>query len=98
MRRAASAIVLLFAALAIVGRAQDPVAIRGRVIAAGNGDPLRGARVSLDAGAAVLAVLSDDEGRFEFPTAAEGRHTLAVTKPGFVRTTMSVTSVMSPVT
>jgi hypothetical protein len=90
--------VLLLVASAIAGRAQNPVAIRGRVIAAAGGDPLRGARVSLDAGAAVSAVLSDDEGRFEFPSVAEGRHTLAATKPGFVRTTLSVASVMNAVT
>src|SRR5438874_1610077 len=92
MRRAASVIVLLFAALAIAGRAQDPAAIHGRVMAAASGDSIRGARISLDGGASIPAIVSDDQGRFQFPSAPVGRHTVAATKPGFVRTTVTTTT------
>src|SRR5689334_4205494 len=64
--------------------------LRGRIVAAATGDPLRHARVSI-AGASILpAQLSDEEGRFTFGSLAAGRYTVSVVKPGFAKTTMTV--------
>src|SRR5574342_232577 len=72
----------LLAAIATPALTQQPVTIHGRVVAAENERPLRGARVSLSNPAdGVSAVLTDDEGRFELaiPDSAE----LVVSKAGF---------------
>jgi hypothetical protein len=87
MRRVLCAIAL-FAAAAIGGRAQAPIAVRGRVTAA-SGDALRGARVSLDGATSIPAVLTDDDGAFRFEPVPDGRHTLAATKPGFAKTSQA---------
>ena len=58
--------------------------IRGRVVAAATGDPIRNARVSVTDDQR-SPVLSDAEGRFAFPDVPPGRFTLTASKAGFAK-------------
>jgi len=60
--------------------------IRGRILSADTGDPLRHARVELSAAElrTVRAVPSDLEGRFEFQRLPPGRFSLRASKNGYV--------------
>src|ERR1700730_12095661 len=64
MRRRAAAFVVLVGAWALSGRAQTPAAIRGRVVAAHTGDPLRNARVIVKTTRDLPPLLTDADGRF----------------------------------
>jgi carboxypeptidase family protein len=72
-------------------RAQAPPsssgAIRGRVIAAGSGQPLVKARVSFssDSGAHADPIFTDTNGVFAFPDLPAGHYTLSAEKTGFAR-------------
>jgi hypothetical protein len=61
--------------------------IRGRVVAAATGDPIRNARVSVTGDDQCPPVLSDADGRFAFPALPPGRFTLTASKAGFAKTT-----------
>jgi hypothetical protein len=75
----------LLAAIATSAIAQQPVTIHGRVIAAENERPLRGARVAPTTSVpGVPAVLTDDEGRFELTI--RDSVDLLVSKAGFATT------------
>jgi hypothetical protein len=59
--------------------------LRGRVVQAETGAPIRGARVTLSqAPVQSRSVLTDDEGRYEFDAVARGSYTLSASKAGFV--------------
>src|SRR6266851_5074941 len=61
--------------------------IRGRVLAAATGEPLRKARVSISSDAGEHdPVFSDNDGRFELIGLQAGRHTLSAAKAGYVTT------------
>jgi len=87
--------VLLFGAVALLGqprrdaRPQPPATgtIRGRVVAAATGDPIRNARVTITDDHEHPPVLSDADGRFAFLALPAGTFTLAVSKAGFAKTT-----------
>jgi protocatechuate 3,4-dioxygenase beta subunit len=92
MRLPASAIVLL-SAVALHGQTPGPSSvstgsIRGRALAAATNAPLRNARIELENAArnVVSTVLADDEGRFTLTGISAGVYTLAVAKPGYVKT------------
>jgi protocatechuate 3,4-dioxygenase beta subunit len=57
--------------------------IRGRVVRADTGEPVRQVRVSLSTGQGHLAV-TDDEGRYELKAVPAGRYYLAASKGGFI--------------
>jgi hypothetical protein len=59
--------------------------IRGRVIAAANGDPVRNARVSLSSERDMPPVLTDLEGRFAFVNVAADDYTVTASKAGFAK-------------
>jgi hypothetical protein len=60
--------------------------ITGRVVSAETGDPVRKARVILEAGSGrVPPVFSDANGRFVFTGLAPAKYALTVSTPGFVR-------------
>lgn len=90
MRTAAVGVLLAVAAVASAaaqGQGQPGTArVRGSVVAADSGTPVRRAAVRLrseTAGASLIAV-TDVDGRFEFPAVRAGRFTLSASKPGFV--------------
>jgi protocatechuate 3,4-dioxygenase beta subunit len=93
--RLAPAIALL-AAVVVHGQSARPSvaspagtgSIRGRVLAADTGAPVRHARIELEDGdhRMVLTVLADGEGQFAFTSVSAGMFTLAAAKPGYVRT------------
>jgi hypothetical protein len=56
--------------------------IRGRVVRADNGHPLRDARITVDT--RVPAQLTDSSGRFELTGLQSGRHVLSISKVGYV--------------
>jgi hypothetical protein len=102
MRRVAAAIVLgvLFGPVALVGQPPPPPppprddspasprtgTIRGRVLAADTGDPIRNARVALNDDEHVAAVLTDGDGRFALTAIAAGRHIVSAAKTGYATT------------
>jgi protocatechuate 3,4-dioxygenase beta subunit len=59
--------------------------IRGRVVAAATGDPIRNARVSVSDDHDRPPVLSDADGRFVFPALPPGRYSLSASKAGFAK-------------
>src|SRR2546427_5403950 len=61
--------------------------IRGRVVAAASGDPIRNARVSVTDDRERPPVLSDADGRFAFLALPAGSFTLTASKAGFAKTT-----------
>lgn len=93
-----AATVMLLSTLVLAIHAQPPArdatalkpgtaSIRGRVITADTGAPLRNARVAIspDAGLA-FPVFTDDHGRFSFAGLPAGIYTLTATKSGFATT------------
>src|SRR5712671_4252443 len=64
--------------------------LRGRVVAAATGDPVRNARVSVKSGRDFAPVLTDGEGRFECPDLPNAEMMLTVSKPGFARTSIDI--------
>jgi hypothetical protein len=61
-------------------------AIRGRVIAADGGEPLRNARVTITGPSSVPRIFTDGDGRFLFSNLTFGRYVLLVRKAGYVET------------
>ena len=63
-----------------------PARIRGRVVAADTGAPLRRAQVRLSAAEVRVnrSATTDAEGRYEFPELPAGRYNIFVTRSGFV--------------
>src|ERR1035437_4674669 len=68
--------------------------IRGRIVSAANGEPLRKARVSLSSRAG--PVFTDNEGRFAFTNLPAARYTLSVRKAGYAATTFGAIRASSP--
>jgi hypothetical protein len=60
--------------------------IRGRVIAADGGEPLRNARVTISGPSSVPRIFTDGDGRFLFSNLTFGRYALLVRKAGYVQT------------
>jgi hypothetical protein len=103
-RSAAVLIVFLSALITIPVQAQAPArdrvrpsqsygssVIRGRVVAAGTGDPLRHARVSISAGTGTIpAMLADEEGRFAFASLPAARYVVSAVKPGFAKGSFTI--------
>lgn len=92
MRLPTSAIVLL-SAVALHGQtpgssSASTGSIRGRALAATTSAPLRNARIELENAArnVVSTVLADAEGQFTLAGVSAGVYTLAVAKPGYVKT------------
>src|SRR6266550_2660568 len=87
--------VVLFGAAALLGQPPpdarpQPAAtgtIRGRVVAAASGDPIRNARVSITDDHEHPPLLTDADGRFVFLALPAGTFTLSVSKAGFAKTT-----------
>jgi len=97
MRRFAAAILLLLASSRSL-QSQPPrstLMLRGRVVAAANGDPIRTARVSIG-GAATSAVLTDQEGRFALGPLRRAEYALEVTKAGYAKTSYAVADPTEP--
>ena len=97
MRRA-TALILALVSTAVVGGYQPPppppdptlvqpgtAVIRGRVVAASTGDPLRNARVAIlgTANAVVRPVLTDGDGRFALTRVPAGAHQITAVKTGY---------------
>lgn len=57
--------------------------LRGRIIDAAQGHPLRGVRIQVTSGSAP-DVFTDDDGRFTIPALPAGRHSLVASKAGYV--------------
>ena len=89
MRRSAAAFVLFVISLDPFGSAQGPAVVRGRVVAADTGDPLRNARVVVTTTRELPPLLTDGDGRFSVEL-AEGPCTFTVAKPGYAKTTLTV--------
>lgn len=71
--------------------------IRGRVLAADTGEPLRKARVTLaPAGTAVSSAFTDGEGRYTFTSLTAGRYTVAARKAGFTNAAFGALRLSSP--
>lgn len=92
MRRCAAVFVLLFCALALVGRAQTSGVIAGRVVDADTGDPLRNAQVIAKTTRDLPPVLTDADGRFSIAAPAVGGSTVSVAKAGYAKTTVKLQS------
>lgn len=60
--------------------------IRGRVIAADGGEPLRNARVTISGPSSVPRIFTDGDGRFLFSNLTFGRYALLVRKAGYMQT------------
>jgi protocatechuate 3,4-dioxygenase beta subunit len=94
----AAAIVLL-SELTLSGQPQPPpprdsstrthsetATIRGRVVAADSGEPLRNARVALAGTGSIPPAFTSSDGRFVFAGLTDGRYTLSARKAGYVAT------------
>ena len=89
------AAVVLFGAVTLLWQpprdapSQQPAAasIRGRLVAAATGDPIRNARVSVADDHERPPVLSDADGRFAFLALPAGSFTLTASKAGYAKTT-----------
>src|SRR5437870_3818274 len=73
------------AALAAPSPESGTSAIRGRVVAAASGDPIRNARVSLTTDHELFPLLTDADGRFAFAALPSGDFTVAAGKPGYAK-------------
>jgi hypothetical protein len=97
MRRA-TALILILVSTAVIGGYQPPppppdptlvqagtAVIRGRVVAAITGDPLRNARVAIlgTANTVVRPVLTDGDGRFALTRVPAGAHQITAVKTGY---------------
>jgi len=71
-------------------------AIRGRVVAAANGDPVRNARVSVAGGHELPPLLTDKDGRFAFERLPAGDFTLAANKAGYAKATFGARNPDAP--
>src|SRR5262245_41433630 len=60
--------------------------IVGRIVAAGGGEALRNARVTINGPSSVPRVFSDSDGRFSFSNLTFGRYTLVARKAGYAQT------------
>jgi hypothetical protein len=65
--------------------------IRGRVVAAATGDPIRNARVSAADGRSSQPVLTDAEGRFVLPGFVRTAGKVTASKPGYAPASLDVT-------
>jgi len=79
MLRAVAVLVAAF----LTAQPSPQITIRGRVVAAATGDPIRNARVAFDPKSDPSAVLTDADGRFVLAAVAPGRQTLHVWKTGY---------------
>jgi hypothetical protein len=107
MRQIALAVVLL-SAVTLSEAAQSPArdntprqtgtgSIRGRVLAAGTGAPLRNARVqAMSAVGGVPAVFTDADGQFAILSLAAGQYRVSATKPGYVATSVGARRFADP--
>ena len=68
--------------------------IRGRVVSAATGEPLRKARVTLLVN--IPAVFTDNEGRFAFTNLPAGRYTVSARKTGYATTIYGAAQAGSP--
>lgn len=83
---------LTLAALACVAgfAAQSPAqnigtaTLKGRVVAADTGSPVRRASIQLERKGIIWSASTDDDGRFVVPDLPAGRCTIRVSRPGFV--------------
>ena len=66
------------------GQNTGTASIKGRVIAADTGSPVRRASVQLELKGLTWSATTDDDGRFVVPDLPAGRYTIRVTRPGFV--------------
>jgi Carboxypeptidase regulatory-like domain len=96
MRRAAAAFALFVATLPLYGRGQSRPIIEGRVVAADTGDPLRNARVTVTSAREFAPLLTDGDGRFSLSLPTDGPCTLTVAKPGYAKTTVTVSAPAEP--
>src|SRR3954469_11747287 len=77
------------AAATLAAAAQPPQhVLRGRVVAAITGDPVRNARVHVASGAAAHTQLTDADGRFIIREVSAGDLTITASKPGFAPATL----------
>ena len=113
MRRVAAAIVLgvLFGPVALVGQPPPPPppprddssatprtgTIRGRVLTADTGDPIRNARVALNDDEHVAAALSDGDGRFTLTAITAGQHVVSAAKTGYATTIFGARGTSRPI-
>jgi hypothetical protein len=107
MWRVAAAIVLL-SGLTLSGQPQPPprdsslrsssgtATIRGRVVAAESGEPLRNARVALTGTGNTPPVFTTSDGRFVFEGLADGHYTISARKAGYAPTTFGQRDVDLP--
>jgi hypothetical protein len=84
----------VLSALVLTGRAQSPpFPLRGRVVAAETGTPLRRARIqAIAANQTLPPVFTDADGRFVMTGLAAGPARVSVTKAGYVETTVPAAS------
>lgn len=113
MRRAAAVIVLgvLLGPVALFGQPPPPPppprddspasprtgTIRGRVLTADTGDPVRNARVALNDDEHVAPVLTDGEGRFALTAIAAGQHLVSAAKTGYATTIFGARGTSRPI-
>jgi len=74
--------------------------IRGRVVGAATGDPIRKARVSIssDAPGPRDPAFTDGQGRFVFTDLPAGRYSIVAAKPGFAKTVFGAKGLVGPST
>jgi protocatechuate 3,4-dioxygenase beta subunit len=77
-------LVATFVPPAVGQGANEPARIIGRVVAAENGHPLRGAVVELIGGSGSQSLATDAEGRFEFKERRVGSYSLRASKASYV--------------
>src|SRR3979490_1597945 len=71
--------------------------IRGRVLAADTGDPVRNARVALNDDERVAPVLTAGHGRFALTAIAAGQHVVSAAKTGYATTIFGARGTGRPV-
>jgi Carboxypeptidase regulatory-like domain len=83
------AVAVLFAAF-LAAQPSSLTTIRGRVVAAATGDPIRNARVSVSTDRYVPPVLTDTAGRFTLVDVPGRKLSLTASKPGFAKASVDV--------